>query len=295
LVQGSGDVVNSKVMSLLIGVLVVSSVNAQVLKVWKNDSATNFNVSTQVDSIAFKSDSLKLFGVGSDVSYGVNGDLDSVTFAEGVHYGSMRDERDGKVYKTVKIGEQTWMAENLNFGEYLEARPSNSNEGIQYQLNGQKFCYGNDSLNCSSLGGLYQWHTVMGLGEGCGDGSKSCDDQIENGTHQGVCPGGWHVAKKFEWEVLKTLLDVNWDAGEKMKIIDFKGSNISGFSAPAGGYRSEGGGFISHGVNAYFWEAAEDLASNAYYCSLARDYEALSNGVMVKERSFSVRCLRDEK
>mgnify|MGYP003868098803 CR=1 FL=1 len=127
----------NKMKIVFVGALAITSAQAQVVKIWKNDSATNFNMSTQVDSMTFKTDSLKLWGSGSDVSYGVSGDLDSVTFVEGVHYGSMTDIRDGKVYKTVKIGEQTWMAENLNFGEYLEARPSNSNEGIQYQLNGQ--------------------------------------------------------------------------------------------------------------------------------------------------------------
>jgi hypothetical protein len=56
------------------------SVQAQVVKIWKNDSATNFNMSTQVDSMTFKVHSLKLWGSGSNMSYGVSGDLDSVNF-----------------------------------------------------------------------------------------------------------------------------------------------------------------------------------------------------------------------
>jgi uncharacterized protein (TIGR02145 family) len=279
-------------------VLAVSSVNAQVLKVWKDDSATNFNVSTQVDSIAFKSDSLKLFGSGSDVSYSVSGDLDSVTFAEGVHYGSMTDERDGKVYKTVEIGEQTWMAENLNYGGYLKSDGGSS----AFQKVSQKYCYENSQLNCDSLGGLYQWHTTMGFEKSCSDGSMSCSNRINSLNHQGICPRNWHVPKEAEWDTLHTCLRGRSVAGKRMKLSRtgfsnwdspiYNDGNSSGFSTvPAG--QVSGTYFSDYGERASFWEASERDSVKAYHRYLTRQSRYLNRFSPKKDRGISVRCLKD--
>ena len=110
----------------------------------------------------------------------------------------MTDSRDGQSYRTVKIGHQIWMAENLNFDV------PNS------------YCYKNSADSCAKYGRLYMWSAAMDsagtfspYGIGCGTG-KSCTPQY---PVQGVCPRGWHLPSKKEW---KTLL--NKIGGKKVAI-----------------------------------------------------------------------------
>jgi len=107
-------------------------------------------------------------------------------------YGSLTDTRDGKVYRTVTIGEQTWMAENLNYkdgysvcggGEYAS---SNLNTG-----------------NCAVYGRLYRWSTAMAL-EAKYD-TASAASEIKS-PHRGICPQGWHIPVNEEWQTLYNTL-----------------------------------------------------------------------------------------
>ena len=106
-----------------------------------------------------------------------------------VVYGSVLDERDQKTYKTVVIGGQTWMAENLNY-ETTDSR-----------------CYENLESNCSIYGRLYRWSAAVdSLGEfslngkGCGYGT-TCS---LNHPVRGICPKGWHLPDTTEWNELFT-------------------------------------------------------------------------------------------
>jgi uncharacterized protein (TIGR02145 family) len=94
--------------------------------------------------------------------------------------GTFKDDRDSKSYKWVKIGEQYWMAENLN-----------------HNTSGSK-CYGDDP-NCAKYGRLFNWATAMALSSNCN--SKSCASQISE-KHRGICPSGWHIPSSREWAVL---------------------------------------------------------------------------------------------
>lgn len=97
--------------------------------------------------------------------------------------GSFVDKRDGRTYKTVKIGTQTWMAENLKFKVY----PS--------------FCYQKSEANCQKYGRMYPWHVAMKL-----PAKKAYDDEnvrnFVNEVHQGICPTGWHVPSVSEFDSL---------------------------------------------------------------------------------------------
>ncbi|OWV08246.1 MULTISPECIES: fibrobacter succinogenes major paralogous domain-containing protein [unclassified Fibrobacter] len=108
---------------------------------------------------------------------------------------TMTDPRDGQVYKTTKIGNQIWMAENLN---YAYNTPTET-------LDSSSFCYDNDAENCKKYGRLYLWSAAMDSsaifsldGLGCGDGAE-CNSK---GEIQGVCPEGWHLPSLTDIETL---------------------------------------------------------------------------------------------
>jgi len=98
------------------------------------------------------------------------------------------DTRDNKTYKYVKIGTQTWMAENLNYNAtgskcYAEGVPGVSADSI--------------AKNCTKYGRLYDWSTAMAL-----DASYNYDSYSAAAKHQGICPSGWHLPSDAEWNIL---------------------------------------------------------------------------------------------
>lgn len=116
-----------------------------------------------------------------------------------IEYDSIVDERDGQIYKTVKIGEQTWMAENLNFN------PGQGGSG-ENKYN-WSWCYNNEEKNCDVAGRFYTWAAAI-------DSVKLAND-VDNpqdcGYHktcalpvkvQGICPTGWHLPDTTEWKNL---------------------------------------------------------------------------------------------
>lgn len=199
-----------------------------------------------------------------------------------------------KTYKTVVIGAQIWMAENLNYGGYLADLGSGELGRNQYQNGAEKFCYNNDTLNCESMGGLYQWHTALGFGQECSKDSVTCLNQIDLGNHQGICPYSWHLPTKEEWDTLLNGLGGQFVAGYSLKDSSFGGSNTSGFSVLGAGHREASGGFLLGESDANFWEARENEISAS---GIRKLYEG-SDGYVVpviapKLFGFSVRCLKD--
>ena len=135
-------------------------------------------------------------------------------------YGEFLDERDGQVYRTIQIGNQVWMAQNLNFDAI------------------QSSCY-HDSLEyCETNGRLYTWSGAMDTArvfttnaKGCGY-DRLCDPEIIYPA-QGVCPEGWHVPSQMEWRILDSTLKSKYSSFESLKSrIGWKnGSDPFGFSA----------------------------------------------------------------
>ena len=144
---------------------------------------------------------------------GAGSSSSGATGCETCEYGKLTDDRDGQTYRTVKIGDQWWMAENLNYA-YLEPTET---------LDSSSFCYDNDPENCKQYGRLYVFSAAMdsaGLfssdAEGCGDGSecpfdhivpkiyKGYSDTASSLEHpiRGVCPEGWHVPTVDEFVIL---------------------------------------------------------------------------------------------
>lgn len=188
---------------------------------------------------------------------------------------SFTDSRDGQSYGVVKIGERTWMAENLNYATEMSVCPDG------------------DSRNCKRLGRLYTW----------ADAKMVCPEGWRLPTSADFA------------QILAQSLDgnpgaVSNEAGAKLKSRDgwFKkgnGSDEFGFNALPAGYRGaisksddgtiSGGKFDGIGGYAYFWSADEDAEnpeSNAFYLFLSFSSDAASLNAFAKEDYRSVRCVR---
>lgn len=196
--------------------------------------------------------------------------------------GILTDFRDGQMYKTVEIGRQTWMAQNLNY------ESENS------------YCYDDDSSNCNKYGRLYTWTAAVGkLEDECGYG-YTCSLPGEEHI-QGVCPSGWHLPNKDEWDYLFTAVGGKSTAGKALKShIDAgwytsgsQGTDSSGFSALPAGIRYDDEGYRSEGQSAYFWSSTEDTRYIAY--SMVLSYSTYQGSLVQRSKSYglSVRCLLD--
>ena len=202
--------------------------------------------------------------------------------------GNLLDSRDGQTYRTVIIGSQTWMAQNLNY----ETADS--------------YCYDDNPANCAKYGRLYTWAAAMdsaGIwssnGKGCGNGS-TCSP---TGTVRGVCPSGWHLPSTDEFKTLFTAVGDSSTAGKMLKSTsgwtDFEGKSGNGvdaysFSALPVGYRAYDGNFNYEGYDASFWSSTEGGSDYAYdmYLYYIDGYAYLSG--YFKDFGFSVRCVKDD-
>jgi uncharacterized protein (TIGR02145 family) len=174
--------------------------------------------------------------------------------------GTFKDTRDGKVYKTVKIGNQLWFAENLS-----------------YKANSGCWAYNNDETNVPKYGRLYNWET-----------SKN------------VCPSGWHLPSDAEWTKLSDYLGGDNIAGGKMKTntdwqydANSNASNESSFSAlPAGG-RDNDGSFDLFSSPGLFWTSTTRDNENVWIRNLNYKTGTLYKLAFDPAFGLSVRCLKD--
>lgn len=215
-------------------------------------------------------------------------------FNPDIDYGTMTDERDGKVYKTVKIGDQTWMAENVNF----DPGQGGSGEG-KYDWS---WCYNNKPKNCEVAGRLYTWAAAMdsvGMwstnGKGCGSWSETCSSAY---PVRGICPEDWHLPTQAEWNALFTAVGGRLTAGEFLKSQSgwgrINGSDAFGFSALPAGVRYYDGVFDYASYYAFFWSATESNSNDAYHIQLYYDnFGAYHLNGASKSIGHSVRCVKD--
>ena len=198
------------------------------------------------------------------------------------------DERDGQEYETVQIGDQCWMAENLNVGEMIDGGNDQTNNDVI-----EKYCYNNSTSECDEYGGLYQWNEVLQY----------------NNIANGVCPVGWSIPASFEFCQLATFLDpqVNCgiedytgvDAGGKMKeagethwyLPNTGATNESGFTGLPTGYTVDGN-FYGIGNFTVFW-------TSTTYGSYSLGWRLTNTEARTKwqqnnrQNGFPVRCLKE--
>ena len=248
--------------------------------------------SLKSESTEKSSSSEKLSGASSDSADMMESSSSSVTLAtrckteteDNCEYGTLLDDRDGQTYKTVKIGAQWWMAENLNF--------VTENSG----------CGGGSGTtegNCETYGRLYSWAAAMGKSEEqCGYGHECDLASAGSATFiRGVCPDGWHVPTQSEWSDLFAAVGGKSNAGKVLKSqTDWynggNGSDAYGFAArPAGSYGD--GRFSGEGNHADFWSSTENGSYGAYdmYLTYARVSAHLYTND--KDYGYSVRCVKD--
>ena len=209
---------------------------------------------------------------------------------------TLTDYRDGQVYRTVTIGEQTWMAENLNFA-YLVASDS---------LDSTSFCYNNDPSRCSKYGRLYIWSAAMDSAAIFSDDSKGCGYGTRcflTSTVRGACPKDWHLSTQREWFKLIALVGDESEAGRLLKstegwFVDKEGTDAYEFSVLPAGRSSMGVAsrvaYTERSSQAYFWTATECGSGNdAYGISFYSADIVMKNYSFFKYEGYSVRCVKD--
>ena len=221
----------------------------------------------------------------------------------GIICGTMTDIRDGKTYKTVKIGEQVWMAENLNYADSVKT-PS---------LKGKSSCYDGVAANCEKYGRLYTWAAAIDSVKLANSGRSSLDCGYGktcglSGTEQGICPSGWHLPSRDEWNTLITAVGGYSKAGTALKSTrgwssyeGASGNDKSGngtdaflFSALPAGLKHSDGKYYNEGTSASFWSSTEDGSNAAYNLDMFKASGYANLGVHAnKNYRISVRCLKD--
>ena len=189
---------------------------------------------------------------------------------------------DGNAYRSVKIGNQQWMTENLKTTRLNDGTPiphiTHYDEWAVLQSPAYSW-YNNDSTGKNDYGVLYNWHTVS-TGK--------------------LCPAGWHIPTQKEWFNLSMFLKVPELAGGILKETGFThwkapntgATNESGFSARGSGYRSMDGSYNFITIGGFWWSSSEYM-KNAWYGTLYYKTSAFNILQGGKGNGFSVRCIKD--
>ncbi|MCL2184158.1 MAG: fibrobacter succinogenes major paralogous domain-containing protein [Chitinispirillia bacterium] len=208
--------------------------------------------------------------------------------------GTFTDPRDGKKYRTVRIGKLTWMAQNLNF------------------KTGNSWCYEDNESNCRKYGRLYDWNTAMSA---CPagwrlPGNAEWNDLTKSAGGQWIYVGnaiaywggvGKKLKSKTGWSDFlcdkELKMELNRELGEDCvlgKMNSGNGTDNFGFSALPGGWRSTDGSFLYAGSSGRWWSAAETSSGSRYASEwgMGSGEGGVGRGSCGKDYGFSVLCVR---
>ncbi|MDD4033579.1 MAG: FISUMP domain-containing protein [Bacteroidales bacterium] len=234
--------------------------------------------------------------------------------------GTFTDSRDGNEYKTVTIGHQVWMAENLAYLPSVVGPATGSRTEPYYYV----YCYDSTdvatakaTVNYKTYGVLYNWPAAM---------NGAASSSINPSGIQGACPPGWHFPSDAEWTQLETYLANNGhnydgsmvhESGIIARLLIAKSManssgwhtssnegavgntdypeyrNKSGFSALPGGYRTTNGDFYNLGEGCYWWSSSEYDTKDAWNRYLSCHNSGVYWSSNYKAHGFSVRCLKN--
>lgn len=220
-----------------------------------------------------------------------------------IQYGELLDERDNKVYRTVQIGTQTWMAQSLAYEDTV-ASPN---------LKGQIFCFYDSTAFCETYGRIYRWSAAMDFPAAS---ATTAMKSVMKTPHRGICPEGFHVPDSSEWQILIDYVDAHngaegvgtslkspylWKTRDSVSL----GTDLFGFSAiPGDDYSDLQKSTVVPGLVGYddgvgraalFWSVTETTATKAQRMRLYFENESFLNYVtgVNKSDGKQVRCLKD--
>lgn len=221
---------------------------------------------------------------GTEISFSTQS-VNPPAFNPDLTYGTVTDI-EGNIYKTIQIGTQTWMAENLKTTKYNDgtAVPLVLGDNNWANRSSEAMCWFNDDpgIYKDTYGGYYNIYAVK--------------------TNK-LCPEGWHIPDKTDWSQMISYLGNEGSAGGKMKESgtlnwmspNYGTTNESGFTGLPAGYRRDK--FIMRGINANWWSATSNqIYSRFYYDSYVLDYRYRNISVYIMTYStagLNVRCVKD--
>ena len=218
-------------------------------------------------------------------------------FNPNIDYGFLSDSRDGQVYRTVKIGDQVWMAENLNYDP--------GQGGLGEDKYDWSWCYNNEPKNCDVAGRLYTWAAAIDSVKLANDIEKPCVCGFYKECHniepvQGICPKGWHLPSRSEWDTLFKTVHGWSTAAAKLKAQSGwngkgNGDDSFGFTAIPSGIRTFSQRFDHVGHYAYFWSSTDYYGSSAYGIYLIDYDRSRYEKQLSKDGGYSVRCVKDSE
>ena len=214
-------------------------------------------------------------------------------FNPNVEYGILEDPRDGRIYKTVKMVNDVWMAENLKYADSVSTP----------NLKGQNWCYNDDEENCETFGRLYSWTATM-------DVPTVCLDSIFDECYgKGICPEGWHVPTSEDIYHLHYAGESSFLSSYMTKSKDEAGFSIllGGVAFPEYEYGDDGRDVYTGKMNyeemgrrAYMWTDNLESYGSARieYFTLSSKYEGshqLGNSQQGRRVGAYVRCVKDQE
>ena len=182
---------------------------------------------------------------------------------------TLTDIRDSKTYQTIQIGGQCWFSKNLNYGTVLLSSQDQRDNCIP-----EKYCYGDNPVNCLNYGGLYQWDEMMQFDATPAD--------------QGFCPPGWHIPTENEW----SILFANW-TNSSLAGSPLKNSGYSGFDAFITGMRHNNRSWDLSGFSTFFWTSSSLSNTKAWAHGLNIIDASIATYPSSRVNAFSVRCVLD--
>jgi uncharacterized protein (TIGR02145 family) len=219
---------------------------------------------------------------------------------------------DGNTYKTIAVGDQVWMAENLRVTRYADGTPmrliSKSRDWKKMMPTEKAFCwYSEDSDRYGKLyGAFYSWAAATR-----GEGATRSKEIV----CQGVCPDGWHLPSDKDWKTLEMFLGMREADAD---VVKYRGSNEgsklagypmlwydgkleqngvfsqTGFSAVPASFRYNKGQFSTPGYEAFWWTSTEFNPNFAWCRGLNYNNSTIFRYTNEKKYGFSVRCVKDE-